>query len=59
MSECLDPKSEWVVGDPIRCQRATQVAMKQKQYHDAIPEGSNLHTRALIWGATKRGGSNG
>lgn len=59
MNECLDPKATWDVGDPVRCQRATRVAEKQRQFHEAIPEGSNLHTQALIWGATMRGGSDG
>lgn len=56
MSECLDPESErkWEVGLPIRCQRATAVAQKQKQYFDAIDNGVDTHARALIWSAKRR-----
>lgn len=56
MSECLDPASErkWEVGLPVRCQRATAVAQKQKQYFDAMPEGVNTHAQALIWNANRK-----
>ena len=56
MSECLDPESErkWEVTPPIRCQRTTAVAQKQKQHFDAIPEGVDTHARALIWSAKRR-----
>lgn len=57
MSECLDPKLErdWEVTPPIRCQRATAVARKQKQYFNDIPEGVDTYPRALIWNAKLRG----
>jgi hypothetical protein len=53
-SECLDPKVKWDAGDPIRCHRSTAVAVKQKQYYDALPEGSDVQGRALIWGAKRK-----
>jgi hypothetical protein len=56
MSECLDPKSEreWEVAPPIRCQRSTAVARKQKQYMNDTPEGVDTYPRALIWSAKRR-----
>jgi hypothetical protein len=56
MSDCLDPASEdkWDVGPPVRCQRATVVTRKQKQHADDTPEGVDLQSRALIWGATRK-----
>lgn len=53
-SECLDPDIKWDAGDPVRCHRATAVAVKQRKYFDGIPEGSDVQARALIWGAKRR-----
>ena len=54
MSECLDPESRWDVGPPIRCERTTVVAAKQKQYYDSIPQEAHSQARALIWSAKRR-----